>query len=441
MTDSPTSDPRPRVASSTNERLVALFPEMSDGTVRRRPRRRWPAFAAVAVIAAGTATGVVATNASGSAATSYRTATVATHDVDAVLDAVATIEPVSQAAVAFPVAGTVSGVDVALGDTVSVGQRLATLDTTSLQATLHTRQAALAAAKLTLTKALESSAAAEAATTTTTSAARSATGATGSSGATGSTSLAPAQQKVIAAQRDVDTALAASATAAASSDTVCAGVTTVALTTAPGDAAALATTTTTTTTAPAAGTDALTACRQALATELAARTTLSTAQQTLSSAANALDAIIEQRAATTATTSAASTGTTTRSTSSSGSSSSTSPSGFSGGSPSSATPSTEDLIADQQAVDAAFAQVAVATQAIDQATIVSPIQGTVVAVALAAGGLGHGGLLHVDGHDRREQRPRLRDHPRRHRPHRGGEGGTDGVRHPERRRPPTRGRS
>ena len=54
--------------------------------------------------------------------------TVADHDVDAVLNGVATIEPVSQATVAFPVSGTVASVDVEVGDRVAVGQTLATLD-------------------------------------------------------------------------------------------------------------------------------------------------------------------------------------------------------------------------------------------------------------------------------------------------------------------------
>ncbi len=55
-------------------------------------------------------------------------------DVDAELTSVATIEPVSQAPVAFPAGGTVATVDVAVGvgDTVAVGQELASLDTAQL---------------------------------------------------------------------------------------------------------------------------------------------------------------------------------------------------------------------------------------------------------------------------------------------------------------------
>ena len=48
-------------------------------------------------------------------------------------------------------------------------------------------------------------------------------------------------------------------------------------------------------------------------------------------------------------------------------------------------PSAADLIADQKAVDAAGDQLAAAEQALLQATIVSPIDGTVVAVNLSPG--------------------------------------------------------
>ncbi len=41
------------------------------------------------------------------------------------LDGVATIQPVAQADVAFPNAGTVASVDVAVGDAVTTGQQLA----------------------------------------------------------------------------------------------------------------------------------------------------------------------------------------------------------------------------------------------------------------------------------------------------------------------------
>ncbi len=51
--------------------------------------------------------------------------------------------------IGFPSAGTVSSVDVAVGDVVAVGQQLATLDTLELERTLREKQEALAQAQLT----------------------------------------------------------------------------------------------------------------------------------------------------------------------------------------------------------------------------------------------------------------------------------------------------
>ena len=91
---------------------------------------------------------LLATDAFGSSGTDYRTATVADARRRLAAHGVATIEPVSQATVAFPVSGTVSTVNVAVGDQVAVGQTLASLDPQSLIETLHTKEAALAQAKL-----------------------------------------------------------------------------------------------------------------------------------------------------------------------------------------------------------------------------------------------------------------------------------------------------
>ena len=112
---------------------------------------------------------VLATQAFGSSGPDYRVATVARHDVDATLTGVGTIEPVSQATVAFPVSGTVASVAVRVGDVIVVGSTLASLDTDSLQQTVHQKQAALAQAQLTLSRAL---------------AGESVSGATGGAGAT-----------------------------------------------------------------------------------------------------------------------------------------------------------------------------------------------------------------------------------------------------------------
>jgi multidrug efflux pump subunit AcrA (membrane-fusion protein) len=66
---------------------------------------------------------------------------------------VATIEPVAQATVAFPVSGTVASVNVQVGQPVEASGRWRR-STQALTQALHTKQAALAQAQLTLSKAL-----------------------------------------------------------------------------------------------------------------------------------------------------------------------------------------------------------------------------------------------------------------------------------------------
>ena len=80
----------------------------------------------------------------------YRTAAVATGDAVATLSEVGTITPVQQADLTFAVAGKVGTVDVTVGQQVTAGQTVATLDTTSLQSAVVTAQANLASAQATL---------------------------------------------------------------------------------------------------------------------------------------------------------------------------------------------------------------------------------------------------------------------------------------------------
>src|SRR5262245_44824519 len=260
-------------APSAHERLGHLFgepvvtePEPAAPSVRRR--RRVIAIVAVIALVGGGVIFAVARN----SGPSYRTAVVAPRRVASELTTVGTIEPVSQAAVAFPVAGTVASVAVKQGDTVTAGQALATLDADSLMQSLHTKQAALAQAQLTLTRGLSGQS----------------TGSTGSTGAVaqnaragddGSTivlaaatsdpELTAAQQAVIDAQKKVDAALTASDNALADVDTACADATT--------------TTTTTTTTTPT-GPDPTAACVQALKAASDAQHALDKAQQPLADA-------------------------------------------------------------------------------------------------------------------------------------------------------------
>lgn len=89
----------------------------------------------------------VAVGTNGGSQSSYRTASVERADVDATIASLGTIQPVNQATLSFPVGGTVSSVPATVGQHVTVGQTLARLDTTSLDAQVASAQSAVAAAQ------------------------------------------------------------------------------------------------------------------------------------------------------------------------------------------------------------------------------------------------------------------------------------------------------
>jgi multidrug efflux pump subunit AcrA (membrane-fusion protein) len=160
----------------------------------------------VIVAAAGTAYAL-----KGTKSAAYRIAAVTTSSVTQTLQQSGTVEPISQATVSFPVAGTVATVAVKAGQAVTAGQTLGTLDTSALQASLTAQQAALAAAQLTLQQALTAASTPIAATPTSpaplTSAGSSQT--TTSASASGATkALAQDAAAVTNAQKAVDNAMA-----------------------------------------------------------------------------------------------------------------------------------------------------------------------------------------------------------------------------------------
>ena len=105
------------------------------------------AVAGVLVVTAG---GVGAYATVRGPAGSYRTAVAGLRSVNATLSATGTVGPASSATVAFPIAGTVDSVPVAVGDTVAANATLATVDATALTAALNRARSTLAQAKLTL---------------------------------------------------------------------------------------------------------------------------------------------------------------------------------------------------------------------------------------------------------------------------------------------------
>lgn len=392
-----------------------------------------------AVVAAVLLAGGVAYAGRTPAGRGFRTATASVRSVDQVLTSVGTIEPVSQASVAFPVSGTVAAVDVAVGDTVAVGHRLATLDVADLQATVRSRQAELDQAELLLEKALagedvsglggtggsggttggSGSAPTGISLSSSDSSSSSTSGTLRAVALTQTTTAQPTDQSTdqTGGSQTIGSGPTATSTPTNGTDTDTGGDTpTVTGTDAELRAAqqrvldaqraadeALARAETALQTAvdacaaSAAGDGGTAGCEAALQAVLEEQQAVALAQQEVVDASDAYTALLDERAAdldsgstpggTTpeGTTPDSDSGTNGSGTTGSGTNGSGTNGSGTTGSTTSSTPSAADLVAYQKAVDAAAARLAVAEQAVAQATIVSPIGGTVVSVGLAAG--------------------------------------------------------
>jgi len=316
-------------------------------------RRRIPKLVAGGGLVAVVVAGLVARSAladSPGSSSMFRTAVVKSGSVSQVLQRSATIEPIAEAAVAFPVAGTVAGVTVQPGQSVSTGQTLATLDTTALQNDVAARQATLAGAQLTLQNALDeaSTAAAQSTTSTTVASAGGATG-RGSGSSDPSAGIENAAQQVVSAKQRVDATVSTATTAVQNAAAAC------------------------------GSSSASSDCTDAQQSSLAALQAAADAESALATRASNLDDLLNTGFVTSSSTGSPSSS----SSSSTASASATARSGSAGGN-SSAVPSAADLVADQAAVDAAASAVTAAQQSLAQATIVSPLEGTVAAVNMVA---------------------------------------------------------
>jgi macrolide-specific efflux system membrane fusion protein len=128
--------------------ITTELPAVPDGLVPRpwwRRRARW-VVAGLVIVFAGGGTGIWLATRSTSpvgivTSTQIVTATIGT--IKQTVNASGTIEPASQAALSFPVSGRVTAVNVVAGDRVVVGQVLATVDPSVLQAQLDAAQATL----------------------------------------------------------------------------------------------------------------------------------------------------------------------------------------------------------------------------------------------------------------------------------------------------------
>jgi multidrug efflux pump subunit AcrA (membrane-fusion protein) len=217
----------------------------------------------VIAIAAGVT--IWATGASGSSG--FRTATATKQTVEQTLGLSATVEPIQESAADFQVAGTVSKVNVAVGQTVKAGQALASLTTSTLKQDVTLAQTTLAAAKAQLSENELDEAASTASTTAevfgpstpyvldasvttptttpTSTPSGSAPGGKKPTGGkkkptTGGSALTQAQQAVVSAQRTADADSEQAAATLAEAQTACGGAT------APTTTTTLPTSTTTT---------------------------------------------------------------------------------------------------------------------------------------------------------------------------------------------------
>ncbi len=368
--------------------------------------------AALLFIAAGASAAVASTTIDSEAG--YRTAMVGTDSITELLALTGQIESASRRDESFSTAGEVASVAVAVGDRVTVGQELATLDTESLQDAVDSMNDRLAQAQQQLEEDLEAQTSTSTSTSSQTSASTAApssdsgsssggggTGGGGTGGGTGTVSIEvqAALDEVTAKQQTLLDAMTAAATALAESeariveaDTVC-------------DAFATATiidpTTGVVSTDPAVLAAVQTAfedCQAALAAVKSAQAETQVAQADVATAATALDVAVT--ALRTAVESAAASGSTsgttgststdtgaaapTQSTATSTSATTLSASGA-GGTSTASVPSAADIVADQAAIDAAAANVEVAKRDLGSAVLTSAIAGTVAQVAIAAG--------------------------------------------------------
>jgi multidrug efflux pump subunit AcrA (membrane-fusion protein) len=365
----------------------------------RRRRRRMVIGSVTAVVVFGG--GGVAWAMTRSSGPGYRLASVTRASVAQTVTSVGTISSVNQSTLRFPVNGTVAGVSVAVGDSVSAGQTVATLDATALEAAVRSAQVALANAQQTLA---QDEASQTGSTTTTSSATTDSTASVrlisavkspapsgGSSTAALIAAVQRAQQKVIADQHtmDLDADIAKADQAIVAENTACQAIMQT-----PG-ASSTATPSPTGSTTPSTADD-LQSCQEAIAAVQAAQKTVQADEDTLAHDEQALDrAVTALLHGLQSSGSTGSQGSSRPSSAPSGSSTgsngaksgSGSNSGGSGGSNSGSgrVVTAAQLAADQKEIDSANAQLALAQQNVSQAALKSPIAGTVAAVSMTAG--------------------------------------------------------
>jgi HlyD family secretion protein len=291
-------------------------------------RLAWVVAGAVVVVGAGFAVVTVAGADSGG---HYRVASAVTGDVSQTVSVSGTVDHVNRADVSFGTGGTVSTLSVGVGDSVSAGQSLGSLETSSLQAAVDKADSDLDTAETNLTSA---SSAAESAVESADSSDSS--GSSDSSSGKSDSAAAGLVQEVKDAQTAASAALKAASDAMAAQTTACADPT-----------AAV--------------------CTSAGATTLTAQQAVKAAQDTLQGKLDALSSALSSAEQAAAAASAQSQSSESRS------------------GPSDSSASAGSVADAQAAVDEAKVKLLQAQQALAGATLTSPISGTVASMPVAVG--------------------------------------------------------
>jgi trimeric autotransporter adhesin len=351
--------------------------------------------------------GVAAWAAVDNSAAGYRMATVTHADIGTALDVVGNVEPVSDAAASFQVAGQVATVTVSPGQQVTAGQTLGTLDTTALSESVSSAQSTVAAdeAKLVEDEESQSSSSSTAGQTQTSTPASSTAGKTQTSTPSSSTTTTTAPSRGTGATGGQNATVTADQTTLTADEATLSGDQN-------KEAADLAQAQSDCTSANTSTTTGQATCEAALQTVSTDEQQVSKDQATVSKDETALGQALdaESSGGTTSTT-----GTTSGSTPTQGSHAVTGDTGDTGtgstGTGSTGTGSTgtiatradtgsvgagtgssgadadtpEQIASDQASIDSAEADLTNAEQSLNEATLNSPITGTVVSVDITAG--------------------------------------------------------
>jgi multidrug efflux pump subunit AcrA (membrane-fusion protein) len=374
---------------------------------RERARRRPLIIGAIVIVVVLVAGGATAWAVSSSGNSGYRMGTVTRATIDQTQDVIGTVEPVDNASASFQVAGQVATVTATVGQQVTAGETVATLDTTSLAEAVSSAQSTVASDEAQLATDEDSetstSSASSASTTTTTTAPASTSTGTGKSGSSGSGSsqITQDQASVVTDQATSSSDQQQEAADLSEAETTC-GVTGTGTGpsptgSSPGGSSSPTTTTTTptttTTTTPSTGTQE-SGCASALERVSADQQAVATAQNAVAAAESTLAKALADEEATSATTPTTGTTGSTGSTGTTGSTGSGSTGstgskedglGSGGSGDSSPSDSAATIASDEAAIDTAQAEVVNTQQSLSDAQLVSPIAGTVASVGISVG--------------------------------------------------------